>query len=195
MPVRRLLILFSTLCLLAGCGTVAANYPPATTPEPDLPATHSSNLGETPLVWREPEQLHGFLANWEAPESRAESFRNLAVSRNDNNARIASDLLFAAAQKGLASIVLHMFFAPDIPSFTLKTGDLVIEFEDGTQVRDEGILAGGSIGRPLVSWDQPIVMPDKRSGRGKMQFVIAFAPRRYLDRRVVRIARAETPAP
>jgi len=175
------------LGLLAGCGHVAANYPVPKMPKPDLPTEFTTPYGgKTHLVWNEPERVHGFLSKWRDTSERAKIFWDLAATSGLPVHKEAAKMYEALSAEGIAEASIWAFIAKGV-EFPCRTGDLEVEFDDGTKIRDKGILyveirdhhspyryskeSRIKLSRDIVSKGEPLRM-------------IIFLPKKHLGQRI-----------
>ena len=191
---RHLLpIVLLALVFAAGCAPVRGNYP--TYPEADnsLSEKFKSPLGhDTRLVWVEEGELHGFLSLWRDTSERAEAFRKLAQQSGLEVHREGAEMFDKMSKQGLAELAMFVFFTKGT-KLSCGTGDFEIEFDDGTKVRDSGILRyePRDTTKPYrYSRDNKVTLSDEPVGAGEPLPVMIFVAKEHLGKRVVSVSRS-----
>lgn len=184
-PALSLLVLFLAL---TGCAHVAGNYPDSKKPKSALPDEFTSPQGkETDLAWVVPGKVHGFVNFWRDCSVRADFFRKIAAQSNLEVHREGARQFEALSEAGIAEITLFVFFARDV-EVSIKKGDFEVTFDDGTVVRDVGVLRSEprDVEKPYRSTREgPTKLSSEPVGDPKQPLGMAiFVPAEHLDKQV-----------
>ena len=185
-----------TLCLiglviLTGCAHVAGNYPDERASKWTLPDEFKSPQGkETQLAWVVPGKVHGFVNFWRDCSVRADFFRKIAAQSNLEVHREGARKFDALSEAGIAEITMFAFFAKNV-EVPIRKGDFEVTFDDGTVVRDVGVLRSEprDVNKPYRSTregptklsSEPMGDPEKPLG------MAIFVPAEHLDKQVVSV--------
>ena len=176
---------------LIGCGHVDANYPVQSRPKSSLPDEFNTpDGGETLLVWNDPGHVHGFLAKWRDTSERAKVFRSLAANSRLPVHRDAAKMYQDLSDAGIAEASIWAFFAKGV-KLPCRTGDIEVEFADGTKIRDEGILYVEirDAHNPIrYTKDSRITLSRDIVAKGEPVHIIVFLPKEYLNQRIIKVS-------
>lgn len=176
---------------VAGCGHVDANYPVQSRPNSSLPNEFNTPDGaETLLVWRAPGRVHGFLARWRDTSERARTFRSLFANSRLPVHREAAKMYDDLSDGGIAEASIWAFFAKGV-KLPCGTGDFEVEFDDGTRVRDEGVLyveIRDAHSPYRYTKDGRITLSREIVAKGEPVRIIIFLPKEYLKQRIVEVS-------
>ncbi len=176
---------FSTL---AGCGHVDANYPVKSQPKSSLPSEFKTpDGGTTLLVWNDPGRVHGFLSKWRDTSVRADIFRGLLANSRLPVHRDAAKMYDDLSAAGIAEASIWAFFAKGV-KLPCRTGDIEVEFADGTKVRDEGVLyveIRDAHTPYRYSRESRITLSRDIVAKGEPVRIIVFLPKEHLNQRII----------
>lgn len=185
-----------TLCLiglviLTGCAHVAGNYPDERASKTSLPEEFKSPQGEeTRLAWVVPGKVHGFANYWRDTSVRADFFREIAAQSNLDVHREGARQFAALSDKGIAELTMFAFFGKNV-EVPIRKGDFEVTFDDGTVVRDVGVLRAEPRDQvkpyrstregPTRLSSEPVGDPGKPLG------MAIFLPAEHLDKQVASV--------
>jgi hypothetical protein len=174
--------------MMAGCGHVDANYPVQSHPKSSLPTEFKTpDGGKTFLIWNEPGRVHGFLSKWRDTSVRADIFRGLLANSRLPVHRDAAKMYDDLSAAGIAEASIWAFFAKGV-KLPCRTGDIEVEFADGTRVRDEGVLyveIRDSHTPYRYSRESRITLSRDIVAKGEPVRIIVFLPKEYLNQRII----------
>ena len=183
-------VLFLLLVWLSGCGHVAGNYPQARITSRALPTEFTTPRDQQArLVWQDPDRVHGFVSWWRDCGRHADIFRDLAGQSRLPVHRDAVKMYDDLSAEGLGEAMVWAFFARGV-ELPCRTGSFEVEFDDGTRVRDEGVLyvEKKDMHRPY-RWTRqgPLKLSAKLVGKGEPLPMILFLPKKQLGRKIVKV--------
>jgi hypothetical protein len=191
LQLRESILLLLFLMTLAGCAPVAGNYPDQRASKSSLPDEFKSPQGtETQLAWVVPGRVHGFVNFWRDTSVRADFFRKIAAQSNLEVHREGARQFDALSEAGIAEITMFAFFGKNV-ELAVKKGDFEVTFDDGTVVRDVGVLRSeprdtkkpyrSTRAGPTKLSSEPVGDPEKPLG------MAIFVPAEYLDKKVASV--------
>lgn len=179
------------LLALTGCSHVAGNYPVRSKPKAALPEEFKTPQGmETTLVWEEAGRVHGFLSLWRDTSERAATFKRLAASSGLEAHKKGAQMYADLSEKGIAEAALWVFFAKDA-EYRCSTGDFEVQFDDGTFVRDQGVLyvETRDMEKPYrYTRDGGLILSREPVGKGEPLRVLLFLPAENLGKKITKVA-------
>jgi len=191
--VKISLLMAFGICLLfpiTGCGHVSYNFPVHTQSKSVLPEEFKAANGQnTTLVWFEKGRVHGFLSKWRDTSDRARSFWD-RVATSGAPVIVETAITFdKLAEQGLAEATIMVFLAKDIV-LPCNTGIFEVEFDDGTQVRDNGVLyvERRDAHDPYhFSENGKLFLKREIGGKENPIQMILLLPNKFLNRQIVKV--------